>query len=277
MTSLQFEEFSAALYANLFDQVQGSELWRLFLNDPEVAGSRNAKSVKVRRLGALTTALYGGPNTIVQGDYQRENDITIQVDFDKTAFCPVGVDSIEHEMTVIGVEGSAAALVGDASNSVRDFIVSDLLVTAEAGATALTTTPISATITSGTLIEGGQDLDANKVPRSGRVAILDSTRKWDLYDKTSKIGLDNRELASMNLSGIIPRLHGFDIFDTTLMPADTSAIMAHSSSIIAKTADELPQVKGIADVQSIGDLIQIWLRFGQAVADGTRIFKQKTA
>ncbi len=276
MSSLQFEEFSAALYLNLFDQMQGTELWRLFLNSPEVAGSRNAKSVKVRRLGALTTALYGGPNTIVQGDYQRPNDVTIQVDFDKTAFCPIGVDSIEHELTVIGEEGSAAALSQDAASSIRDFIVADLLTTAEAGASSVPTA-IQALITSGTLIEGGLSLDANKVPKSGRVAILDSTRKWDLFDKTSKIGLDNRELASMNLEGVIPRLHGFDIFDSTLMPANTNAIMAHSSSIIAKTADELPKVKGFADHQSIGDLIQIWLRFGQAVADGNRIFKQKAA
>ena len=64
MSSLQKIGFPLALYKNLFDQSAGSELWRLFLTAAEITGSRNDQSVKIRKLGALTSALYGGAGSI---------------------------------------------------------------------------------------------------------------------------------------------------------------------------------------------------------------------
>lgn len=277
MTSLQLQEFATALYMNLFDQDAGSELWRLFLTSPEMTGSRNAQSVKVRRLGAFTSGLYGGAGTIdPSADYQRPNDTTILINFDKTQLVPVGVDEIEHELTAIGLEGSRAALAQDASSAVRDAIVTDMLVTADATATVIPAVTPAVTIDAGVLIGAGRALDAQKVPKGERVAIMDSSRPWDLYDATSKIGFDNREFASMLLEGRIPKLFGFDLFDTTLMPTGTNALFFHKSAVIAKTADELPKVKLLPDVRSIGDLLQIYLRYGEAVADVNRIFKHET-
>ena len=276
MSSLQVTEFPVALYMNLFDQAAGTELWRLFLTAPEITGSRNAQSVKVRRLGALTSILYGGAGSIDPAtDYQRENDITITVNFDETQVVLVGVDEIEHEMTAIGVEGSTNAFVQDASSAVRDAIVTAMLVTAKAGATALANP--AAVIASSVLIEAQRQMDSKKLPKTNRVAILDSTRTWDLYDGSSKIGLDKREFSSMVKEGVIPRLFGMDIFDTTLMPVNTNGLFFHKSAVIAKTADELPKVKVVPDNTSIGDLLQIYLRYGKAVADGDRIFTHNTA
>lgn len=276
MASLQLEEFATALYMNLFDQSAGSELWRLFLTAPEVTGSRNAKSVKVRRLGAFTSALYGGAGSIDPTlDYQRPNDTTIQIDFNKTQLVPIGVDEIEHEMTALGVEGSKSALAMDGASAVRDAVVTDMLVTAEATATAVAEAP-AATISAQVLIDAGKELDSINAPREGRAAIVDATRIWDLFDGTSQIGLGEREFASNVLEGRIPRLYGFDIFPTTLMPANTNVLAFHQSAVIAKAADELPKVKQIPDAWSIGDLLQVYLRYGEAVADTTRIRKHKT-
>lgn len=277
-TPLQQVGFPAALYANLFDNMSepGNELWNLFLSAPEITGTRNDQSVKIRRLGAFTAAAYGGHGTIVSADYQRPADTIIEVLFDETAFVGVGVDQIEHEMTALGKEGSQSALVMDASSAVREFIVSEMLVTSEATATALTLSP-NATITAGSFTEAGAALDGAKVPKTNRVAVLDSTRNWDLYDTTSKIGFDNREFASMIREGTIPRLFGFDMFDTTLMPANTAGLWFHKSAVIAKVVDAAPNTKLLPDVESIGDLIQIFLRYGKKVADTTRIYKQKTA
>lgn len=276
MSSLQKTEYPVALYMNLFDQKAGSELWRLFLTAREITGSRNAQSVKVRRLGALTAAAYGGSGTIVANDYQRPNDITITVNFDETAFVGVGVDQIEHEMTAIGFEGSKNALIQDAGDAIRDFIVTEMLVTAEAGATVVSEAAAT-TIKSAVLISAQSSMDGNKVPKTQRVAVLDSTRKWDLWDGDSKIGLDNDELASMNKEGTLPRLFGMDIFETTLMPAATNGLFFHKSAVIAKVVDELPIVKVIDDITGIGELVQNYLRYGKAVADGDRIFKHKTS
>ena len=276
MSTLQEQQFSAALYPNLFDQEAGSELWRLFLNNPELTGTRNAQSVKVRRLGSFVSGLYGGSGSINPAtDYQRPNDTTILINFDETQLVPIGVDEIEHEMTALGLEGSESALTQDAASAVRDAIVTEMLITANATATALAN-PL-ATIKSQQFIDAGASLDGAKVPRGNRVAILDSTRQWDLFDGDSKVGLDNREFASMVLEGKIPRMFGFDIFDTTLLPAATTGLWFHKSAVIAKTADELPKVKIFADHTSIGDLIQVYLRYGKAVADNVRIVKHTTS
>jgi hypothetical protein len=277
MASLQKVGFPAAIYANLFDQQAGQELWNLFLSAPEMTGTRNDQSVKIRKLGAFTAAAYGGAGSIdPTTDYQRPSDTTIEVLFDETALVPVGVDNIEMEMTALGVEGSRSALAQDAASAVRDFIVTEMLVTAEAGATAVSAPVAGATISAEVLINAGRDLDANKVPKTNRVAVLDSSRNWDLYDETSKIGFDNREFASMIREGVTPRLFGFDIYDTTLMPANTNGLFFHQSAVIAKVVDAAPNVKLLPDPYSIGDLLQIYLRYGKKVADGNRIVKHKT-
>ena len=277
MSSLQEIQFPLALYLNLFDQEAGNELWNLFLTAPEVTGTRNAQSVKVRKLGALTSSLYGGAGSINPAtDYQRPNDTTITVAFDEVQLVPLGLDEIEHEMTAIGVEGSKNGLVMEAGSAIRDAIVTAMLVTADATATVITEAAAT-TIKNAVLIDAARQMDAQKVAKTNRVAILDSSRKWDLYDGDSKVGLDNRELASMNKEGVIPRLHGMDIYDTTLMPSGTNGLFFHKSAVIAKVADELPKVKIFADATSIGDLAQIYLRYGKAVADANRIFKHETS
>ncbi len=93
MSSVQTVEMASAIYANLFDQQAGSELYRQFLSAREIAGSRNAKEVRVRKFGAFTAGAYGGPGSIDPAvDYQRPNDTQITVNFDETALVPVGVD-----------------------------------------------------------------------------------------------------------------------------------------------------------------------------------------
>lgn len=277
MSSLQKVGFPEALYENLFDQAQGSELWRLFLNAREITGSRNDQSVKIRRLGAFTAGAYGGAGSIdLANDYQRPSDTTIEVLFDETALVPVGVDNIEHEITAIGVEGSRSALAMDAAAALRDYIVTQMLVTADATATVLPVATPATTITAAELIEAGERLDANKVPLENRHIVMNSSRKWDLYDGTSKVGLDNREFSSMIRSGQIPELFGFTLHGTTLMPAGTNFLAFHESAVIAKTADEAPNVKVLPDPTSIGDLLQIYLRYGKKVADVNRIFKFET-
>lgn len=279
MTSIQKTGFPAALYSNLFDNMSmpGNELWNLFLSAPEITGSRNDKSVKIRRLGAFTAALYGGAGSIDPAtDYERPNDTEIEVFFNETSMVLAGIDEIEHEMTALGVEGSSSALASDGAAAVREFIVSEMLITAEATATALTLSP-QATITAESFTQAGAALDTAKVPKLNRVAVLDSTRQWDLYDTTSKIGFDNREFASMIKEGTIPRIFGFDLFDTTLLPSATAGLWFHKSAVIAKVVDAAPKVKVIPDVRSIGDLLQIFLRYGKKVADASRILKQLTA
>ena len=276
MASLQKVGFPEALYENLFDQSQGSELWKLFLNSPEITGSRNDQSVKIRKLGAFTAATYGGAGTIVSGDYQRPSDTTIEVLFDETGFVGVGVDEIEHEITALMVEGSKSALARDAAAALRDYIVTQMLVTADATATVLPVATPATTITAAELIEAGERLDANKVPLTNRHIVMNTSRKWDLYDGTSKVGFDNREFSSMIRSGQIPELFGFTIHGTTLMPAGTNFLAFHESAVIAKTADEAPKVKVFDDHESIGELIQIYLRYGKKVADANRIFKFET-
>jgi len=275
---LQKTGFPEALYANLFDPmaVAGNELWNLFLMAPEITGSRNDKSVKIRRLGAYTAALYGGAGTIGSGDYQRPADTEIEVLFNETGFVGVGLDNIEHEITALGVEGSRSSIVQEAANALREFIVTEMLVTAEATATALTLSP-QANITAESFIQAGVAMNVAKTPKSDRAAVLDSSLAWDLYDPTSKIGFDNREFASMISEGLIPRLFGFDLFDTTLMPAATAGLWFHKSAVIAKVVDAAPNVKIFPDHESIGDLIQIFLRYGKKVADTGRIVVQKTA
>lgn len=277
MTSIQKTGFPEAIYSNLFDQEQGNELWRLFLNAREITGSRNDKSVKIRRLGAFTASAYGGAGSIdIATDYQRPNDTEIEVLFNETAIVPVGIDNIEHEMTSLGVEGSRNALAMDASDALRDFIVQEMLVTADATATVLPVATPAAVITAAELIEAGERLDANKVPLSDRHIVLNSSRKWDLYDGTSKVGFDNREFSSMIRSGQIPELFGFTLHGTTLMPAGTNFLAFHESAVIAKVVDEAPNVKLLDDTSSIGDLLQIYLRYGKKVADANRIFKFET-
>ena len=279
MTSLQKVGFPAALYANLFDPLSlaGNELWNLFLSAPEITGSRNDQSVKIRRLGAFTASLYGGAGSIDPAtDYERPNDTEIEVFFNETALVLAGIDHIEHEITALGIEGSRSALAMDGAAAVKEFIVTEMLVTANATATPLTLSP-QATITAESFTQAGAALDVAKVPKLNRVAVLDSTRRWDLYDTTSKITLDNREFASQVKEGVVPRLFGFDFFDTTLLPAATAGLWFHKSAVIAKVVDAAPNVKLIPDVRSIGDLLQIFLRYGKKVADNSRILKQLTA
>ena len=269
-------EIASAVYANLFDQKAGSELYRQFLSAPEIAGTRNSKEVRVRKFGAFTASLYGGPGTIdPTTDYERPNDTTITVTFDRTAMVLVGVDTIEHELTELGERGSQSGLAQDASSTVRDFVVTDVLALAASGATQ-TGTP-AGTLSGGVFIEAGKKLDAKKVPKSGRIAIIDSVRAWDLFDGTSTFGIDAREVPSMIRNGMIPDLFGFTVFITTLLPDGAGSgefqLFAHQSALIAKAADELPRVKIIDDVRSIGSLLQIFQRFGRVVADTDRIVK----
>lgn len=277
MSSLQKTEFPTAIYMNLFDQDRANPLWNLFLTSPEITGSRNAQSVKVRKLGAFTASTYGGAGSIDPStDYERPSDTTITVNFDEVSMVLAGVDNIEHEITAIGFEGSKNALAQDATSAVIDDIVTKMLITANATATDVDEA-VGASINAQVLIDAGLGMDSNNVPKGDRVAVLDSSRKWDLYDGTSKVGFDNREFSSMIKEGIIPRLFGMDIFDTNLLPTATNGLFFHKSAVIAKVADEMPNVKVIDDTRSLGELLQIWLRYGKSVADTGRIFKHRNA
>ncbi len=275
---LQNEQIAAAIYANLFDQQQGSELYRLFLSAPEIAGSRNSNQVKVRRFGALTASLYAGAGTIaLSSDYQRPADTTITVNFNLTALVPVGIDNIDHEITELGLEGSRSGMAQDAASAVRDFVTANVLDALVAGVAAGNVLAQQSLLRFEEFKQAGQKLDAAKVDSNGRVAILDAEDTWDLFDGTSKIGIDAREIPTTVAEGRIGTLAGFETFKTTLMtdlantPTARPSVFAHRSGMIAKAADELPNVKILPDPSSIGDLLQVFLRFGRTVADGNRV------